>query len=51
MTVLEGTGRFTVDGEIHVLRQGESLVMPAGIPHAVYGEDRFKMLLTVVFSA
>ncbi len=49
VTVLEGAGRFTVDGEVHVLRQGESLVMPAGIPHAVYGEERFKMLLTVVF--
>lgn len=49
VTVLEGTGRFTVDGEVHVLKQGESLVMPAGIPHAVYGQERFKMLLTVVF--
>lgn len=49
VTVLEGTGRFTVGGEVHILRQGESLVMPASIPHAVYGEERFKMLLTVVF--
>ena len=49
VTVLEGTGRFTVGGEVHVLRQGESLVMPAGVPHAVYGAERFKMLLTVVF--
>ena len=49
VTVLEGTGRFTVDGEVHILQQGESLVMPATIPHAVYGEERFKMLLTVVF--
>ncbi len=49
VTVLEGTGRFTVDGEVHILQQGESLVMPANIPHAVYGEERFKMLLTVVF--
>lgn len=49
VTVLEGTGRFTVGGEVHVLRQGETLVMPTNVPHAVYGEDRFKMLLTVVF--
>lgn len=49
VSVLEGVGRFTVDGEVHILRQGESLVMPANIPHAVYGEERFKMLLTVVF--
>lgn len=47
--VLEGTGRFTVDGVPHILHEGESIIMPAGIPHAVYGEERFKMLLTVIF--
>ena len=49
VTVLEGTGRFTVDGKVHLLTQGPSLVMPARVPHAVCGEERFKMLLTVVF--
>ena len=47
--VLEGTGRFTVDGVPHILHEGESIVMPADIPHAVFGEERFKMLLTVIF--
>lgn len=27
----------------------ESIVMPAGLPHAVYGKEQFKMLLVVVF--
>lgn len=49
VTVLEGTGRFTVDGKEYTLKQGESLVMPAKIPHSVYGEEAFKMLLVVVF--
>lgn len=49
--VLEGTGRFTVDGDPHILHEGESIVMPAGIPHAVFGEERFKMLLTVIFKS
>ena len=49
VTVLEGTGRFTIDGKPHVLTEGQSIVMPVNIPHAVYGEERFKMLLTVVF--
>ena len=49
VTVLEGTGRFTVGGTVHTLTQGQSLVMPARVPHAVYGQERFKMLLTVVF--
>ena len=49
VTVLEGTGKFTVDGEEHLVRAGQCLVMPAGKPHAVYGQEAFKMLLTVVF--
>lgn len=49
VTVLEGTGRFTVGGEIFTLNEGETLIMPKGIAHAVYGEERFKMQLTVSF--
>ena len=49
VTVLEGTGRFTVGGEEFVLTEGETLVMPKNVPHAVYGQERFKMLLTVSF--
>lgn len=49
VTVLEGTGRFTVGGEVFVLNAGETLIMPKDIPHAVYGEERFKMHLTVSF--
>ena len=49
VTVLEGTGRFTVGGEVFILNAGETLIMPKDIPHAVYGEERFKMQLTVSF--
>lgn len=49
VTVLEGTGRFTVGGEVFVLHEGETLIMPKDIPHAVYGEERFKMQLVVSF--
>ena len=49
VTVLEGTGRFTVGSTPHLVKAGETLVMPAGVPHAVYGEEAFKWLLTVVF--
>ena len=49
VTCLDGVGRVTIDGQPYTLREGESIVMPAGHPHAVYGEERFKMLLVVVF--
>lgn len=47
--VLEGTGRFTVGGVEYLVHEGESIVMPKDIPHAVYGQERFKMLLLVSF--
>ena len=28
---------------------GESIVMPIGLPYAVYGKEQFKMLLVVIF--
>ena len=49
VTVLEGEGQFTVDGTVYRCKAGESLVMPAKKPHAVYAPENFKMLLTVVF--
>ena len=49
VTCLDGVGRITIDGEDYLLREGQSIVMPAGHPHAVYGEEAFKMLLVVVF--
>ena len=49
VTVLDGTGRFTVGDDVFLLNAGETLIMPKGIPHAVYGEERFKMQLIVSF--
>ena len=49
VTVLDGTGKFTISGKEHILTKDETIVMPAGEPHAVFGQERFKMLLTVVF--
>ena len=49
VTVLDGTGKFTVGGVENVLEAGETLIMPKDIPHAVFGLKRFKMLLTVSF--
>lgn len=49
VTCLDGVGEITIDGEKYELHQGESIVMPAKHPHAVYGKEKFKMLLVVVF--
>jgi len=49
VTCLDGVGRITIDGVEHILHEGESIVMPVRHPHAVYGQEQFKMLLVVVF--
>ena len=49
VTCLDGIGRVTIDGVEHVLHEGESIVMPARHPHAVFGQEHFKLLLVVVF--
>lgn len=49
VTCLDGIGKITIDDEEFFLREGEAIVMPAEHPHAVFAEEKFKMLLTVVF--
>lgn len=49
VTALDGTGKITIAGQDFILNAGESIVMPAKTPHAVYGEQNFKMLLVVAF--
>lgn len=46
---LDGKGEVTIDGVKHELAVGEAILMPARHPHAVYGKEQFKMMLTVVF--
>ncbi len=48
--VVEGAGEFTVGGQVHTVREGELLIMPAGVPHSVRARERFKMLLIMIRS-
>ena len=47
VTCLDGVGRITIDGEEYQLHEGESIVMPAKHPHAVFTEEKLKMMLGV----
>lgn len=46
--VLDGSVELTIGGTPVVARTGETVRMPAGIPHAVRALGPFKMLLTLV---
>lgn len=49
ITALDGTGTITIGGVEHLVHAGQSIVMPAKVPHAVHATERFKMLLLVLF--
>lgn len=49
VTVLEGKGKFTIGGKEYILEEGQTIIMPKDIPHSVFGEEKFKMLLVVSF--
>ncbi len=46
--VLEGKAEISINKKPYLLTAGESIIMPANIPHAVYASERFKMLLTMI---
>jgi quercetin dioxygenase-like cupin family protein len=48
--LLDGEAVITIGGNPLVTRAGETVIMPANIPHAVKATARFKMLLTMIRS-
>ena len=47
--LLDGKAKLTVGGKEHIVSAGETFIMPAKVPHAVYAEEQFKMCLIVIF--
>ena len=46
--ILDGKGRVIIADKTNELSQGQLIIMPANVPHAVYAAERFKMLLTMI---
>jgi len=49
--VIEGEGEYTIGGKLCRVGAGQIVLMPAGKPHAVRAERRFKMVLTMLRKA
>ncbi len=45
---LEGRGKVIINKEEFIVEEGQLIIMPANIPHAIEAVERFKMLLTMV---
>jgi len=48
--ILDGEAHIEIGEEKMVVATGESVVMPANVPHAVMAQTAFKMLLVIVKS-
>ena len=48
--VLDGEVEITISGELHLLKEGEMIIMPGGKPHALKAVKRFKMVLIMIRS-
>jgi len=48
--VVEGRGEIIIGGRSYFLEAGETIIMPANIPHAVQAVEKFKMVLTMIKS-
>lgn len=46
--ILDGEARITIDGKEFTLKAGESIIMPANVPHALDAKVRFKMMLIMI---
>ncbi len=48
--VVEGKGEITIGGSPFILESGQTIIMPADIPHSVKAVEKFKMVLTMIKS-
>jgi quercetin dioxygenase-like cupin family protein len=46
--VLDGLVEIKIGGKPHLLKEGEAIIMPANIPHALKALERFKMMLIMI---
>lgn len=48
VTVLSGVAEITIDQAVFEVAEGQTILMPAEIPHSLYAKEAFQMLLIVV---
>jgi len=46
--VVDGRGEIIIGSKSFILETGQSIIMPANVPHAVKAVENFKMVLTMI---
>lgn len=49
LQILDGAAEITIGEKTFTVKKGESVVMPANVPHALAAKERFKMLMTYLY--
>ncbi|MGB9841035.1 cupin domain-containing protein [Thermovenabulum sp.] len=47
--IIDGEAEINIGDKKFRLKEGQTIIMPAGIPHSLFAVERFKMLLIVIF--
>jgi len=48
--IIEGKAEIIIDGKLHRLNTGQSIIIPAHTANIVKANERFKMILTIIKS-
>jgi quercetin dioxygenase-like cupin family protein len=46
--VIEGEAEVSIGGKLSSVKEGESILLPAEIPHALLATESFKMILSMI---
>lgn len=46
--IVEGKAEITINKQPFQLAEGDGIIMPANIPHALHAAEKFKMILTMI---
>lgn len=48
--IIDGEAEITISGNVHTVKKGELIIMPANQPHSLFARKPFKMLLIMIRS-
>ncbi|BBL62144.1 cupin [Methanobrevibacter arboriphilus] len=48
--IVDGVAEITISGNKNIVKKGELIIMPANEPHALFANEPFKMVLTMIKS-
>jgi len=46
--LLDGEAEISIGGTLYNLQTGQSIILPANIPHSIKANEKFKMMLTMI---